>query len=95
MCGGPPSPNDKPVGNKSGRTVKCVKFQKELPGLDAPPWPGEIGQRIYNEICAQCWESWFRDFSIKVINELHLDLSSEAGQKEYDRYMREYFGFEE
>jgi hypothetical protein len=30
-----------------------------------------------------------------VINELRLDLSSEFGQAEYDKYMREYFGFED
>ena len=30
--------------------VFCVKFQKELPGLDAPPWPGELGQRIYENV---------------------------------------------
>ena len=55
MCGGPPDPNDKPATNKSGRTVKCVKFQKELPGLDAPPWPGEIGQRVFENVSAQAW----------------------------------------
>ena len=30
----------------SGRIVHCVKFQKDLPGLDEAPWPGELGQRI-------------------------------------------------
>jgi Fe-S cluster biosynthesis and repair protein YggX len=54
----------------------------------------EIGQRIYENICAECWTSWLRDYSIKVINELRLDLSTERGQEEYDRYMREFFGLE-
>ena len=50
MCGGPHrlSPIS-PSRNSSGRKVFCVKFQKELPGLDAPPWPGEIGQRLYEQ----------------------------------------------
>ena len=39
-----PAPRS-PVSNKSGRTVKCVKFGKELPGLDVQPWPGELGKR--------------------------------------------------
>src|SRR5437867_9651565 len=47
-----------PVANKSGRMVQCVKFQKELPGLDAPPWPGELGQRIYEGVSAQAWKLW-------------------------------------
>lgn len=63
--------------------------------LPAPPVPDEIGELIQQRICAACWHLWFRDLSIKVINELRLDLSSEFGQKEYDRHMREFFGFEE
>ena len=63
--------------------------------LPAPPVPDEIGERIQKTICAACWTLWFRDLSIKVINELRLDLSSEFGQAEYDRHMREFFGFEE
>ena len=41
-----------------GRTVMCAKLGRELPGLDAPPWPGALGQRIYNEISAEAWEMW-------------------------------------
>jgi Fe-S cluster biosynthesis and repair protein YggX len=62
--------------------------------LDKPPYKDELGQRIYASICADCWMDWVRNYSIKVINELHLDLSTERGQEEYDRYMREFFGLE-
>ena len=65
---------------------------RRLPG---PPMPDEVGRRVAAEICADCWEYWLRNFSIKVINELRLDLSSEHGQSEYDKYMREYLGFTE
>jgi Fe-S cluster biosynthesis and repair protein YggX len=65
---------------------------RQLPGA---PVPDEIGERIHQSICAACWNLWFRDLSIKVINELRLDLSSEFGLNEYDRHMREFFGFEE
>jgi Fe-S cluster biosynthesis and repair protein YggX len=63
--------------------------------LAAPPVPDEIGVRIQRDVCADCWHAWFKDYSIKVINELRLDLSSEFGQGEYDKHMREFFGFEE
>ena len=33
--------------------VFCVKLKRELPGLDAPPWPGALGQRIYEHISAK------------------------------------------
>jgi Fe-S cluster biosynthesis and repair protein YggX len=65
------------------------------PKLAAPPIPDELGKRIADSICADCWQDWFRNYSIKVINELRLDLSTEQGQAEYDKYMRGFFGFEE
>ncbi len=78
-------------------------FQCQRPGcmsgaraqqLPAPPIPDDLGRRIHALICADCWNDWVRNYSIKVINELRLDLSSEYGQEEYDKYMHEFFGFE-
>jgi Fe-S cluster biosynthesis and repair protein YggX len=62
--------------------------------LPAPPMSDEVGKRIHATVCAGCWEEWFRNYSVKVINELRLDLSTERGQEEYDRYMREFLGLE-
>jgi Fe-S cluster biosynthesis and repair protein YggX len=62
--------------------------------LPAPPMKDELGQRVYASICADCWHEWLRNFSIKVINEMRLDLSDERGQGVYDQVMREFFGFE-
>jgi tetratricopeptide (TPR) repeat protein len=62
--------------------------------LPAPPFNDELGQRIQQNVCADCWNDWFRNYSIKVINELRLDLSTEHGQAEYDRYMREFLGLD-
>ena len=62
--------------------------------LPRPPMNDEVGRRIYETVCADCWNEWLRNFSVKVINELRLDLSSERGQDEYDRYMREFLGLD-
>jgi tetratricopeptide (TPR) repeat protein len=72
----------------------CPAGKHARPLADAPV-KDAIGQRIREKICADCWDSWRKDFSIKVINELRLDLSSESGTSEYDKHMRGYFGFEE
>lgn len=72
----------------------CPSGKKARP-LDKSPVAGEIGERIKAQVCAQCWEAWFKDYSIKVINELRLDLSNEYGASEYDKHMREFFGFED
>src|SRR5207237_7881967 len=62
--------------------------------LPKPPMNDELGRRIYETVCADCWSDWLRNYSIKVINELRLDLSTERGQEEYDRYMREFLGLD-
>jgi tetratricopeptide (TPR) repeat protein len=63
------------------------------PKLPGPPVPDAIGQRIAESICADCWQDWLRNYSIKVINEMRLDLSTERGQEVYDQVMSEFFGF--
>jgi tetratricopeptide (TPR) repeat protein len=67
---------------------------KRAKQLASQPLPDALGVRIQNDVCSACWMLWFKDLSIKVINELRLDLSSEGGLFEYDRNMREYMGFE-
>jgi tetratricopeptide (TPR) repeat protein len=62
--------------------------------LPRPPFSDATGKQIYEKVCAGCWNEWLKNYSIKVVNELRLDLSSERGQEEYDRYMREFLGIE-
>jgi Fe-S cluster biosynthesis and repair protein YggX len=64
-----PSP-DPPV-NAGGRTVKCVKFQKDLPGLESPPWPGPLGQRVFENVSAQAWKLW-EERQKMILNEYRL-----------------------
>jgi Fe-S cluster biosynthesis and repair protein YggX len=40
------------------RTVYCVKLEKELPGLEKPPFSGELGQRIYDNVSAEAYAEW-------------------------------------
>jgi Fe-S cluster biosynthesis and repair protein YggX len=37
------------------RTVNCVKLGKEAEGLDFPPYPGELGKRIYENVSKEAW----------------------------------------
>jgi Fe-S cluster biosynthesis and repair protein YggX len=60
--------------------------------LPKPPMSDEMGKSIYENVCAHCWEYWLRDLSIKVINEMRLDLSTEQGCQIYDQIMRETLG---
>ncbi|MBX3712785.1 MAG: oxidative damage protection protein [Lysobacter sp.] len=40
------------------RTVFCEYEQRETDGLDFPPWPGELGQRVYTRIGKGAWQKW-------------------------------------
>src|SRR5262245_59398185 len=62
--------------------------------LTRAPMNDQLGQRIQERICADCWDYWLRNLSIKVINEMHLDLSTERGQEVYDQIMRETLGLD-
>lgn len=71
----------------------CLAGKKAQP-LTKAPLADEIGQTIAARVCQECWNSWVKDYSVKVINELRLDLSDEKASSEYDRHMREYLGIE-
>jgi Fe-S cluster biosynthesis and repair protein YggX len=86
----PPLQKDAPVGNTSGRTVHCVKFQKELPGLDAPPWPGELGQRVFEHVSAQAWKLW-EDRQKMILNEYRLMPWQKEAQELIAKQMEEFF----
>jgi Fe-S cluster biosynthesis and repair protein YggX len=77
-------------GSQAGRTVFCVKFQREMPGLDAPPWPGELGQRIYEHVSAQAWRMW-EDRMKMILNEYRLMPWQKEAQDLVARFMEEFF----
>ena len=60
--------------------------------LKRPPMNDELGRRIYETVCAECWMYWLKNVSVKVINEMRLDLSTEKHQEVYDQIMRETLG---
>jgi tetratricopeptide (TPR) repeat protein len=62
--------------------------------LPQPPRSDELGKQIHEKVCADCWNFWLRDLSIKVINEMRLDLSTDRSQEVYDQIMKESLGLE-
>ncbi len=53
------------------RQVKCVLLGVETEGLDYPPYPGKIGQRIFEEISKEAWQQWLAHQTM-LINEYRL-----------------------
>jgi len=57
------------------RIVKCVKLQRELPGLPFKPFNDALGERIFNEVSMDAWKMWL-EHSKMLVNEYRLDLTS-------------------
>ncbi|MCS6840552.1 MAG: oxidative damage protection protein [Roseiflexus sp.] len=55
------------------RMVKCAKLGRELPGLPRPPYPGELGKRIYENVSQQAWNMWM-DQALLIINHYGLSM---------------------
>jgi tetratricopeptide (TPR) repeat protein len=93
-----PVPQPKKTETPSGDGFRCQRpgcmAGRSARQLSTPPMSDDLGKRIQTTVCADCWNDWLKNYSIKVINELRLDLSTERGQEEYDRYMREFLGLE-
>ncbi|MEZ5421160.1 MAG: oxidative damage protection protein [Vicinamibacterales bacterium] len=82
------SPSD--GSTSSVRLVKCIKLGEELPGLEAPPWPGEIGERIFAEVSAQAWKLW-EERQKMILNEYRVLPWQKEGQELILRHMEEFF----
>jgi Fe-S cluster biosynthesis and repair protein YggX len=73
----------------TGRTVFCVKLQRELPGLPSPPWPGPLGQRIYEHVSAEAWRMWEERMKM-ILNEYRLMPWQKEAQDLIARHMEDY-----
>jgi Fe-S cluster biosynthesis and repair protein YggX len=73
------------------RTVHCVLLGREAEGLDRPPYPGELGQRIYEEVSREAWQRWLGHQTM-LINEYRL-VVIEPQAREFLREQMEQFFF--
>jgi Fe-S cluster biosynthesis and repair protein YggX len=70
--------------------VFCVKLQKELPGLDEPPFDSELGQRVYNNVSQEAWNGW-TEFCKMLLNEYRLNPARREDQEVIVKQMEQYF----
>lgn len=57
------------------RMVNCVKLGRTAEGLSRPPFKNELGQRIYENVSQEAWQSWIAH-STMIINENRLELGT-------------------
>jgi Fe-S cluster biosynthesis and repair protein YggX len=71
------------------RIVECIVLKREAEGLDSPPHPGELGQRIYDSVSKEGWNQWLERLTI-IINENGL---STADPQSIDLIEKHMLGF--
>lgn len=72
------------------RMVHCQLMDKEAPGLEFQPYPGDLGQRIFESICAEAWQGWLAHQTM-LINENRLSPINPEHRKFLEGEMEKYF----
>lgn len=71
------------------RMVQCVKLKREAPGLDYPPYPGDLGVKIWQSISKEAWEKWI-DIQTRLVNENRLNLADARARKYLAEQMQQF-----
>ncbi len=72
------------------RVVYCVKLGKEADGLDFPPYPGELGKKIYTSVSKEGWQMWLAQQTM-LINENRLSLADLNSQQFLKEELEKFF----
>ena len=72
------------------RMVDCVKLKREAEGLERSPYPGELGQRIFESVSKQAWQDWLRQQTM-LINEYRLSPMDPKARKFLEEQMEKFF----
>jgi Fe-S cluster biosynthesis and repair protein YggX len=71
------------------RTVNCVVLGREAEGLDRPPYPGALGQRIFEQVSREAWQTWLSHQTM-LINENRLTLIDPEARKFLQQEMEKF-----
>lgn len=71
------------------RMVQCVKLKKEAQGLDFPPYPGELGTKIWQSVSKEAWQQWV-DVQTRLVNENRLNLADARARKYLKEQMQQF-----
>ena len=72
------------------RMVDCVVLKREAEGLDAPPHPGDIGLRIYENVSKEGWQQWLQRLQM-IINENQLNTADAMSIELIEKHMLGFF----
>ena len=72
------------------RMVNCVYLKKQAEGMVYPPYPGELGKRIYDNVSQEAFEQWKRHQTM-LVNENRLNLADARARQYLARQMEQFF----
>ncbi len=72
------------------RMVQCAKLDKEAEGLERPTYPGELGQRIFDNVSKEAWQLWLQHQTM-LINEYRLTPVEPKARKFLEEEMEKFF----
>lgn len=72
------------------RMVQCIKLGTEAEGLDFPPYPGDLGKRIYENVSKEGWQAWVNHQTM-LINEYRLTPVDPQARKFLEEEMEKFF----
>ena len=72
------------------RTVHCALLGTEAEGLDRPPYPGPLGQRVYENVSKQGWQRWLAHQTM-LINEYRLSPIEPKAREFLEQEMEKFF----
>ena len=72
------------------RTVECVLLGEEAEGLDYAPYPGDLGQRIYDNVSKVAWQRWVAHQTM-LINENRLTPIEPDARSFLEQEMEKFF----
>ena len=73
-----------------GRVVNCVKLKREAEGLDRPPYPGELGKRVFENVSKEAWQAWLKHQTM-LLNEYRLSPIDPKARKFLEEQMEKFF----
>jgi Fe-S cluster biosynthesis and repair protein YggX len=72
------------------RTVNCIKLGRAAEGLDFPPFPGVIGQRVFDSVSKEAWKQWLEQQKM-LVNENRLNLADKKARDYLVQQMEKHF----
>ena len=72
------------------RMVECALLGGERPGLERPTYPGELGQRIFDNVSQEAWQQWLQHQTM-LINEYRLVPIEPKDRKFLEQEMEKFF----